>query len=330
MLGLLWLTLYNPSFWNYAAESMHYLAISQFCEVNFVPNLGGEDSELKEIATNESFWDRLISSYYVLSIGWFLCLFASGALLFISARNKAPSLHKCVVIAMPATAAIMIFLTFGIYGQLSADQAATHLASGNARRALELFRRAALFDPQLSGSIKYHLAVGKASFSNGDRSQPESLFLHAMRKKEEGFPEEAIAEFSILYNSSSSPLRKIVQKVWAQTFVELGLEDYARGNPEEAVIKWRRGLQIDPELFHALFFLAKGYFDLKQYKRGLLLNQTLLSSSTNRILNTSLLANIGDNYWELGMFKEARNAYNDSFSEDPQGNLRSIKSLGGT
>jgi hypothetical protein len=48
------------------------------------------------------------------------------------------------------------------------------------------------------------------------------------------------------------------------------------------------------------------------------------------LLNANLQANLGDAYWKLNDFTNARASYEASISLDSFGNFRIFKSLGGT
>ena len=128
---------------------------------------------------------------------------------------------------------------------------------------------------------------------------------------------------------ASVQLQEIVHKRIAWTYVAMGLAWYPKGEISTAIRWWEAALALDPSQVQAAYFLGRAYFDEGRYEQSIAMGRFLFSL-TNRLLNANLQANLGDAYWKLNDFTNARASYEASISLDSFGNFRIFKSLGGT
>jgi tetratricopeptide (TPR) repeat protein len=218
----------------------------------------------------------------------------------------------------------------GLTAQYLQEQGHRDMARGCYAEAIERYEAAQRHDPQLTWSEQSHLHLGSAYHQVGTPSHPNARFYLGDRYAQRRNFEAALAEYWIAAQEASAPLREIIRKRIAWTYVTMGLTRYPKGEIGPASGWWEIAVAFDPSQLQAAYFLMKAYFDQGRYEQSIAMGNLLLVRSQNRLLNANVQASLGDGYWKLNDFSRAREAYEASMKLDSYANFRMFKSLGGT
>lgn len=184
------------------------------------------------------------------------------------------------------------------------------------------------------------------SLQTGLRSSPENVdlrvatiaILREMRRYDEAIQE---ARSALAINSKAIPIynnlalvyldtaqldlaRFILQKALAdiegakgnaQLHAVLGQIFYRQGQNGDAILSFKKALELDPFQLSALQFLAQYYLDNRSYADAL----PLLERATAAVpRDAGIKINLGIAYRGVGRFEEARKSYEDALLLDPR------------
>jgi tetratricopeptide (TPR) repeat protein len=204
------------------------------------------------------------------------------------------------------------------------------LAVGRYARALQRYESAQRWNPQLASSERTHLRIGEGYYSLEMIAHPNARLYLGGRYAQQGHYKAAIAEYLEASQEASTPLKAVLAKRIAWIYIDRGLVQFRQGQVGPAIGHWERAVTFNQEQAQATYFLARAYFEQGKYEQSIVMSRFVLTRSRNQLLNANMQTNIGDNYWKLNDFDNARRAYEASMSLDLYGNYRIFKSLGGS
>jgi tetratricopeptide (TPR) repeat protein len=327
---VLYLSFLDPALWGLLDENTQSVNIASF-SVHYSPGNFGIEPNFQADLLAETLMDRLRASLYFTDWGWQLCLAGSLLILlgaFVHDRRQTIrwTCLPCILI-FGAQASLLLNGLAAEYLRMKGDR---DIALGQHTRAIKRYERAQLWNLQLARSERVHLRLGEAYYHLGVSSHPNARFYRGDRYAQQRNFKAALAEYLAMVQATSPPLKEIIEKRLAWTYVSKGMALFRKGEFGPAIGDWERALVYDPAQVQAVYFLSKAYFDQGRYEQSIAMSRLLLSKSANRLLNANVQANIGDSYWKLNDFDNARLAYQASMRLDSHGNFRIFKSLGGT
>jgi tetratricopeptide (TPR) repeat protein len=327
---ILYLTFWNPAFWQLIDENSQYANIMNFSQ-RFLPANYGIEPTFEKVLFTETVLERLITSIYFMSWGWWICIAGSLMLLIVYLKTNGWKAIKWIAITVVVIFAFQGIIFFkGFASQYFQDKGDRLVAKGRYADAIQKYDMAKYLDPQIARNEQIYLKIGAAYFKLGKSSYSEALFYHGYINSQEEKFDASISEYLIAAEKSSAQLKDIIHRQLAWSFAKQGITQYRKGLVGSAIGSWERALSFDPNQFQAIYFLTRAYYENGRYKQSIDTARLLLSKSRNNLLNANLQSNIGDSYWKLGDFKAARSAYEASMVLDYYANLRIFKSLGGT
>lgn len=320
----------DRTFWRLVDENEQYAWIIRFSRHHLPPNFGIQPTFRKDLPA-DTVLERLEASRYFMGLGWWVCAGGSGFMLAAWTVSKQTRRRKWLAVAV----AVLVFsgpgliLARSFVGQYFYDKGGRLMGRGLYQEAGRNFQRALKWDRQLGGNKNIHIRMGEARFFMNDRNDPATqLYLGSRREEKKDF-DHAASRYALARNAPH-PLREIAERRLANIYIKKGFVLFKRDETGQAAAMWEKALDHDPSRHNARYFLARARFFLGQYQRSLSDNNIILAVSSNKILNSNIQSNIGDVYWKLGMFDDARKAYTLSMRLDSAANFRVIKSLGGT
>jgi hypothetical protein len=324
------LALRDSAFWSLVDENAQYASMMSFSRLNLPGNFGIEPFFQIDLST-ETVMDRLAAAFYFVGWGWWVCL--AGGLLILIPCLKVTGRRSVWWVALTASVVLAgqgMVLFRGLTAQYFQEQGDRDMACARYAEAIARYEDAQRHDPPLTGSEQSHLHLGDAYYQLGTRSHPNARFYLGARYAQRRNFEAALAEYRIAGHEASAPLREIIRKRIAWTYVTMGLTRYPKGEIGPASGWWEIALAFDPSQLQAAYFLMKAYFDQGRFEQSIAMGNLLLLRSQNRLLNANVQASLGDSYWKLNDFSRAREAYEASMKLDSYANFRMFKSLGGT
>jgi tetratricopeptide (TPR) repeat protein len=327
---VLYLTFQDPALWTLLDENTQSVNIMSF-SLHYFPGNFGIEPDFQADLSAETLMDRFMASLYFIDWGWELCLFGSLLILldgFVRDRWKTVRWTVLPLILILGAQAILLFN--GLVAEYLRMKGDRDITLGQYMRAIKQYERAQLWNLQLARSERAHLRLGEAYYHLGMPSHPNARFYRGDRYAQQLNFKAALAEYLLVVQEASPPLREVIEKRLAWTYVSMGMALFRKGEVGPAIGDWERALDHDPAQVQAVYFLSRAYFDQSCYEQSLAMSRLLLSKSGDQLLNADVQATIGDNYWKLNDFDNARQAYQASKRLDSHGNFRIFKSLGGT
>lgn len=325
---LLHLLLNDSIIWQLSDENTQYANIIKFAEKYYPPNFGRDPNAGKQLMTS-TLVDRMGMVFYFIDRGWWLCLFGSLILILGSVFIK-PVPPKILLVPVLLPFCMCIILSNAIYAQYIWEQAINDMGQGKHASAIRIFEKIIASGTQLSGSDTLYLCLGKAYYHMGRSNLPGALFYKGVNYEEKGDFERALSEYRIASYKSELQLKQVIFRRMARLYIKQGLQVYDNGLLGNACSQWEAALSCNPRQYEAIFYLTKGYFDQGKYKKSIEMADLLLTKLKNELLRADILSNMGDGYWKLLKFNNARQVYEKSIKIDEYGNLRIFKNLGGT
>lgn len=314
-----------------------HMKLLLFSTVNLPPNnLAFEPSFIPGFKT-DYLLDRLDSTFYFLSWGWYLTM-AGGVLLVSTGLHLGIEKHNYLPLsAILRRIGIVLFFLFlyslGLflpcmlaeYQQLKGDN---YLAQGNYEQALAGYLLAQRLNNQLFYHQTFRENLGEVYYKLGRADTPEYYIYRGTLLSKEGKTLETLATYQQALKMS--PDDPVIKKYLVSLYIQQGLDYFNAGSNEYSAIQsWKAALEIDPRQLQAHFYMGKAYFDMGNYEQSIVENQTFIAKSTNSILKANAYSNLGDCYVKMEKPKEARAAYLLSRSLDRVLNNRMTDSLAG-
>jgi tetratricopeptide (TPR) repeat protein len=329
--AFLYLTFMDPAFWELVDENAQAASVISFSH-RFLPgNFGIQPTFDADLGTGTP-QERLTTACYFMSWGWVIACVGSVCVLLAWSLHP----HRRQSMTWVSLTAVLIFggQAVMIGHSLAAEylQALGHrsMALGRYAEAARRYERAQRWNPQLAGSLQAHLRLGEAYYRLDMVTHPHVRLYLGQRHEQEGNYQAALGEYLLGAQEASEPLSTVYRKRLAWIYADGGIMLYRKGLQGPASGYWEQSLAFDAAQIQAPYFLARAYFEQSRYEQSIAISRFLLVRSQNRLLNANLQFMIGDCYWRLGDFGQARLAYEASMREDSYGNFRIFKSLGGT
>lgn len=328
---LLHLTFMDPALWSLVDENTQATNIIRFSR-RYLPGNFGIQPTFRPNLETDTLWGRLSTASYFLSWGWAICLVGS-AFALLGALHRPDQRHLRRWIGVPAALllASQVGLLFSsLVAKYDQDQGDRAMALGHYAQAVRRYERAQGWNRQLAASIRLHVRLGEAYERLEMSTQPNARLYLGERYSQQGDYRAALAAYQLAAQEATGSLQELLHKRMAWTYADGGIALYRRGLFDSAIGYWEQALRFDATQLQAAYFLARAYFEQSRYEQSIAMSRFLLTRSHNRQLNANVQANIGDSYWRLQDFMQARRAYEASMRLDSYGNFRMFKSLGGT
>jgi tetratricopeptide (TPR) repeat protein len=330
-LALLYLACMDPALWYLVDENAQAANIIGFSH-RFLPGNYGIQPTFRHSLDTETLLGRLATAAYFMSWGWVICL-ASSLLLLCHGRTNLSCWPRLTWISLPAALLFggqALVLASCLTAEYIQDQGHRQMALGRYADAIRRYERVQRWNPQSAISLQVHVRLGEAYYHLNMQTHPNARLYRGQRYVQEGNYKTALAEYLVAVQEARSPVKEVLAKQLAWTHVDRGIAQLRKGQVGSAIGHWEQALAFDADQIQAAYFLARAYFEQSQYEQSIAMSRLLLSRSDNRLLNANLQFNIGDSYWRLREFDQARLAYEASKRLDSYGNFRIFKSLGGT
>ncbi len=328
---LLYLAFMDPALWYLVDENAQAANLIGFSH-RFLPGNYGFQPTFRPSLDTETLVGRLVTAAYFMSWGWGVGLAGSLLLLFNGLIHASPR-RRLTWISLPA---VLIFggqgamLVSCLAAEYLHDQGHRQMALGRYVEAARRYERAQRWNPQLATSLRAHVRLGQAYYHLNMQTHPNARLYRGERYAQEGNYKTAFAEYLVAMQEAPSPVKEVLAKRIAWLHVDRGIAQLRKGQVGAAIGHWEHAVAFDEEQIQAVYFLARAYFEQSRYEQSIAMSHILLSRSQNRLLNANVQFIIGDSYWRLRKFDQARLAYEASMRLDSYGNFRIFKSLGGT
>jgi tetratricopeptide (TPR) repeat protein len=327
---VLHLTFYDPIFWKLVDENEQYTQMIAF-SVRFLPGNLGIEPTFQRVVALESMLDRMATALYFMSYGWWLCLIGSLPLLAGAlTRERWRSIRWMGAMLLVLLGGLGLMFLKGVAAQQLQARGDGYLARDRVPEAIRQYEASLQLEPQLLRHEQLQLRLGEAYDRLGMPSHPNALFYRGDVYSQLKDSEAAVVAYLHAAQDASGPLAEIINRRIGRTYVALGIAQYRRRNIGLAVALWEKAVAFDHDQWTAPYFLTKAYFDQARYGQSIAMGRFLLERSRNQLVNANIHANIGDSYWRLQDYTNARNAYQASQQLDSFAKFRIIKSLGGT
>lgn len=316
--------------WSLLDENAQYADIMNFSWGYLPANLGIEPTLRTDLLVDTPS-DRLVTAFYFAGHGWWLCMAGSLVALVAGLRYGGRTATRWVAFAaivLLAGEGLMVAKVFVSHHHR--ERGDRDMARGDYAHAIARYHTALQWNPQMAGDERVQLRLGEIYAGLGMSDRPGARFYLGDLYGREGRLEAALSEYLVADEEAEEPLKGILKRTVALTYIRMGLAQYREGNVGQAIAWYERALASDPSQIHAAYFLTRLYFEQGRYEQSIAMARLLLSQSRNRLLNANIEANLGDAYWALNDGQRARAAYETSMKLDPYANFRIFKSLSGT
>jgi tetratricopeptide (TPR) repeat protein len=299
-----------------------------FTKQYLTPNYGPAELIPKQVVLYTA-WDRFLTTWSFLRLGWY-CFGIGSLLVFAYGIGSLPGsrgLTAIELLGLPCAALTIVLIPPAI-GQYYFKEASIAQARGYDQQAIADYHKAARWDAWHAQDIDLYATIGQLQKHAGIApGSPERRISRAIALVQAGQFEPAIFEFNQAAQAGGA-LGAAAKEEAAQTLITLGLALYNDGGIGSAVTSWEQALAADPTQVYALYYLARGYYNIGRYEAAV--------EAVNRLVkivsdHTSALANIysiaGDSYAKLGRTSDARHYYNLSLSADTVENYWALTGL---
>ncbi len=297
---------------------------------NLPPNFMQEPTRTHTIST-ETVWDRITTAQYFMGFAWY-AMAGAGLIGFACSFRSLEAGRERRRIALVGTAAAAGFtsvcLTNPVLAQYAMTRAVNAESNGNARKAIDQYRRAMALDSWFHFQTSLHQRIGSIDATFGRTDTLEYHIFKAEWFVDQNDLPSAIAELEPQFQTSGSlapALRARTASLWAI----YGQTLYRAGAPGVAQQAWEKAIRANPRCLVASFCLSRAYFEVGRYQESVDLIIPLLPKCSDPSLLADLYSNLGDDYTKLGQLMDARVAYRNSYKYDAMENWRGLTALVG-
>ncbi|MBA3832249.1 MAG: tetratricopeptide repeat protein [Chthoniobacterales bacterium] len=274
-------------------------------------------------------WGRFLAAWSFLRLGWY-CFALGGLLVFAEGIRRLPggrALTGLMLLCLPIGAFVVVLIP-PLIGQHYFAHGAIAKARGRNQEAIADYRKAMRWDAWHAQDIDLYSTIGQLQEEAGiDESSPERHISRAVELRDANEFDPALFEFSRAMEAGGA-LEAAARRESAQTRIDLGLALYDAGGVGGALASWQQALADDPTQTYALFYLARGYYDIGRYEAGVEAVKRLAKIIPD---HTSMLGDVyslaADCYAKLGRDADARHYYNLSLSADAIENYWALTGL---
>lgn len=320
----------------YVAESTERSGLKRFFRAFVLPpNRGGEFAYV-DVRAVEYLGERVAVASYVVGWGWALSMVGCVLMMIIVRLTGAPPHWLLLPGSLLATVTVIVAV-FGAdemtaeYAHRQGDRA---MGVGAYEQALAAYELALRRDPALMLSMPLALKVSKAHYQLlGEHHYYSQLYLAEQDLSRRRFNEAALrlalsetppAAFFTDYLQSKMYTKRL------EVMLEFGLIQYINGELARARMHIQSALALQPRSIRGRTYLARQYYDLRDYANSLLLLNQLVEDVYHPSFRADFYSSKGDALTALGKLPQAREAYQESLNLDSKDNFRAIKGLSGT
>jgi len=299
------------------------------------------------IATEPSAWlalafdtvqDRLVSAWYFLGLGWYVVVVSGMSIFCVGIRSiNARSARRATwLTSLCLTVLTCSFALRPLAAQWSLAEAVS-IAGDSAPRAMELYHRAIDLDGWYAHDLRLYERIGALDAQLGRKSTTEFDVYYAealvswnenvLAKTQPTLQglRSAVAIYDKL--AEHGPICALARMRSVELMTEYGLRLFTDGAFGSAVYAWRQALIRDPDMWLAKFYLSRGYLVVGDYQRAVDEAQRLIIRTSDPVLRSMLLVDLGDAETQLGDLESAHLAYYESYFINYNANRRGLASL---
>ncbi len=347
LLFLPWHILLTHPDWlvNYLIESQERQQLNYFTGEYFIPNINAEPTYIPTLQF-ETLLDQVRIVFSMLSIGWYISVLSSIAILMILLKHWQHSFQLPITLILITGSALLTNYAPTL-SLLQAAQAQHHgnqqLANDHTHEALQNYQRALKLNPVLNYSTpflikvadayaallhEYHPAnnISKAwiiiqqyKLFNGYNA-PASRYRQArtlLQKADNNYLPVTLLEKSLVKFS-----KRLINQLWASE----GLSEYKHGHLHKALQAFQ---QLSIDQLATRFFLATLYIKLNTPQQALELLRPYAHKIDHPSIKADIYCTIGDAYTRAKDWLQARKAYLLCTKLDNTKNYRVTRALSG-
>jgi tetratricopeptide (TPR) repeat protein len=294
----------------------------------YLPLNVGTEPSLVRLSRN-TLDERVAAAWHFLGWGWYFMLAGGLVLLLVplptgSARARAGLGFGLLL--LPGFLAISPSLS----ARLQLARGDDFLFKGLYQEAVQAYRSAARKDAGVLLEISIHHKLGMAYYYLNRVDEADCHIYLGDVLGDEKKVEEAEFHYRKAMAQGTTEERTMAARALATLLIRQGLAAFDTGMRGDAIRVWEEASRIFPENETPLYFLSKAYFDAAMNHLAILRGLEILRISRNDILSANICANLGDCYFSLKEYNNARRYYERAGHLDNYRNYRILKDLGGT
>jgi tetratricopeptide (TPR) repeat protein len=259
--------------------------------------------------------ERWGSLFSLLGWGWYVA--AAGVTFLAVSGWHQTSRPQRRTIVLVLVVVLILGSVRGMVAELCQWRGDVALAKGDAARAIQHFRHAVRWNKSLDDTEHLRLSRGQIeSVGNGTASIPVSADAHLFRAQalaERGDFVRAMEKFAQAHQRA--PQSVVVQRLWARARVRWGLDLFHNRNIHLSIRQWEDALALDVHQQQAHFYLAKAFYDARDYEAAIRHNFAFLEQCRDRFLRSEIFSNLGDCRARQRNFVAARQMYQRSLRQ---------------
>ena len=285
----------------------------------------------------DTVWDRLVTGWYFMGLGWNLMM-AAGLVIYIAAARALPARLRwgLLFLSLLGSAALLVFFLSGpLMAQRAFVKGALAAARGDGRAARDFYWKAIQSDRWFAMNLQLRERIGAIETSQGRFATPEARVFEAERLVAISSAPGAIGQLPraiAIYDdlaAGDSYLAAAAANRARDLEAAYGLNLFSDGAFGEAVESWEALLSREPTMWLAKYYLSRGYYVMSRYQAAAdLSRETLAETSDPRVL-ADLYSNLGDALTRLNQYDDAHLAYFQAYKLAYLGDYRGLNALVG-
>jgi predicted negative regulator of RcsB-dependent stress response len=331
----------------YIVESRERQQLYYFTQEKFVPNIISEPTYIT-IKQFETLFDQLGIAFQMLSIGWYVALFATCAILVVLLTRSKHYLRFIIVFALIISFGMLPNITSTIAqarAALAQHQGSQYLADNHATEALQAYGIALELNPALASSPTFLIKaadafamrtrglhsstdISKASIIIGQSNLLDSYTATSSSYRQARALLHGADENYFSSTEMEKALYQLRTRLVNQLWISEGLAEYQRGELHKAMQAFQQ-VTDDDDYLVARFFLATLYIRLNTPQLALDLLQPYLHQIAHPSIKADIYCTIGDAYARANDLLNARKAYISCTKSDNTKNYRATRALSG-
>ena len=275
----------------------------------FLPVNQGEEPDLWTTLEFDTIWDRLVTAWYFLTLGWYVfsvaALIVFGRGLSLLPARRLPALLACTLALMILFAG---FAAKPFYANLQLNRAYLAQARDEAGKAAELYRATIRLDRWYAMGPELYEQIGEIDESLGRLDSPEYHLYKGQVFENQGMQPDAISEYRLAARGGGD-LATVAHREAARLSAYFGLTLYGQQAFGAALSQWQSAYEEDPFQLQTLFYSTRAQFNIGQYRQAITAGERFCRLASNTYALADAYSNMGDSYRRLDDHPAARSCY---------------------
>jgi hypothetical protein len=282
------------------------------------------------VITTDTISDRLYATIHFSTFGWYSAMLGCVLILIAFGKLNKNIRHRntsFIVLISTSIAYVVTIVTPFVMAEYHRNNGDYYLGVGMYYKALNEYDKYMSEDGSGIYIKSFNNHIGKIYYFIGRSDMYEAYIYRGSVYLEQNNYPMAIYYYMNAGGGDLSTMSPAGTSFIVYSYIKYGLNEYQNKMKDSAIEAWKQALKINPSQIEAYYYLSRAYYDVSSYEESVMAGQQFVKLSRNRIRNAEMSCNVGDSFYRMKQYDQARLFYLKSLDFVMDGNQRALMSL---